>query len=112
VIPSEPISAAEAIRRTGLVQRETVEGLDDAGLGVCGDTGESDPVMAAKGMLGSCPSEPAVLFPGLPSDPRNDEGIDTDALEQWSACWSCEPSEQPEPLSDQRHWEMLTVSRP
>jgi hypothetical protein len=38
--------ADEAIRRAELVQTETVEGLEDAGLDARGDTGEGDPVKA------------------------------------------------------------------
>ena len=38
--------ADEAIRRAELVQRETVEGFDDAGIDAHGVTGEGDPVKA------------------------------------------------------------------
>jgi hypothetical protein len=40
--------ADEAIGRAALVQTETVEGLDEAGLDARGDTGESDPVNAVQ----------------------------------------------------------------
>ena len=43
--------ADEAIQRAELVQRETTEGLDDAGLDARGDTGEGDPVEAVEDAL-------------------------------------------------------------
>ena len=74
--------ADEAIRRAELVQRETVEGLDDAGLDARGDTGESDPVKAVEDVLVTFPAERIVLFTRSVSDQRYDEGIDADALQQ------------------------------
>ncbi len=62
--------------------RETVEGLDDAGLDACGDTGEGDPVRAAEDVLVTFPAERIVLFTRPGSDQRYDEGIDADALQQ------------------------------
>src|ERR1017187_3558589 len=49
--------ADEAIRRAELVQQETVEGLDEAGLDAHGDTGESDPVKAGEDILATFPAE-------------------------------------------------------
>lgn len=43
--------ADEAIQRAELVQRETVEDLDDAGVDAHGITGESDPVQAVEDAL-------------------------------------------------------------
>ena len=74
--------ADEAIRRAELVQRETVEGLDDAGFDAHGDTGESDPVKAVEDVLVTLPAERIVLFTRPVSERRHDEGIDADALQQ------------------------------
>ena len=74
--------ADEAIRRAELVQHETVEGFDDAGLDARGDTGEGDPVKAVADVLVTFPAERIVLFTRAVSDRRYDEGIDADALQQ------------------------------
>ena len=74
--------ADEAIRRAELVQRETVEGFDDAGVDARGDTGEGDPVKAVEDVLVTFPAERIVLFTRPVSDRRYDEGIDADALQQ------------------------------
>jgi hypothetical protein len=74
--------ADEAIRRAQLVQRETVENLDDAGLEAHGDTGESDPVKAVEDVLVTFPAERIVLFTRASSEQRYDEGIDGEALRQ------------------------------
>ena len=74
--------ADEAIRRAELVQHETVEGFDDAGLDARGDTGEGDPVKAVEDVLVTFPAERIVLFTRSVSDQRYDEGIDADALQQ------------------------------
>jgi hypothetical protein len=74
--------ADDAIRRAELVQRETVEGLDDEGLDARGDTGEGDPVKAVEDVLVTFPAERVVLFSRPVSEPRYDEGIDADALQQ------------------------------
>ena len=54
--------ADEAIRRAALVQRETVEGLHDAGLDARGDSGELDPVNAVQDVLVTFPAERTPLF--------------------------------------------------
>ena len=74
--------ADEAIRRAELVQRETVEGLDDAGVDAHGVTGESDPVKAVEDALVTFPAERVVLFSRPDSAQRHDESIDADALQQ------------------------------
>jgi hypothetical protein len=74
--------ADEAIRRAELVQRETVEGFDDAGLDARGDTGESDPVKAVEDVLVTFPAERILLFTRPASDQRHDEDIDADALQE------------------------------
>jgi hypothetical protein len=74
--------ADEAIRRAELVQRETVESFDDAGLDARGDTGEGDPVKAVADVLATFPAERIVLFTRPDSEQRYDEGIDADALQQ------------------------------
>jgi hypothetical protein len=74
--------ADEAIRRAELVQRETVEGLDDAGFDAHGDTGEGDPVKAVEDLHVTFPVERIVLFTRPASERRYDEGIDADALQQ------------------------------
>ncbi|HEY5260620.1 MAG TPA: hypothetical protein VIJ33_00740 [Solirubrobacteraceae bacterium] len=74
--------ADEAIRRAELVQRETVEGFDDAGLDAHGDTGEGDPFKAVEDALVTFGAERIVLFTRPVSDQRHDEGIDADALRQ------------------------------
>jgi hypothetical protein len=74
--------ADEAIQRADLVQRETVEGLDNAGLDARGDTGEGDPVQAIEDVLVTFPAERIVVFTRRGSEERYDEGIDADALQQ------------------------------
>ena len=74
--------ADEAIRRAELVQRETVEDLDDAGVDAHGITGESDPVQAVEDALVTFPAEQIVLFSRPDSSRRHDESIDADALQQ------------------------------
>jgi hypothetical protein len=74
--------ADEAIHRAELVERETVEGFNDAGLDARGDTGEGDPVKAVADVLVTFPAERIVLFSRSASDRRYDEGIDADALQQ------------------------------
>jgi hypothetical protein len=74
--------ADEAIGRAGLVQRETVEGFDDAGFDARGDTGESDPVKAVEDILVTFSAERIVLFSRPESERRYDEGIDADSLQQ------------------------------
>jgi hypothetical protein len=74
--------ADEAIRRAELVQRETVEALDDAGVDAHGDTGEGDPVKAVEDVLVTFPAERILLFSRPVSERRYDEGIDADALQQ------------------------------
>jgi hypothetical protein len=74
--------ADEAIKRAGRVQRETVEGLDDAGLDAHGDSGEGDPVKAVEDTLVTFAAERIVLFTRPASEQRYSEGIDADALQQ------------------------------
>ncbi len=74
--------ADEAIRRAELVQRETTEGLDDAGLDARGDTGEGDPVKAVEDILVTFPAERILLFTRPSSEQRYGEGIDADALQR------------------------------
>ena len=74
--------ADEAIRRAELVQSETVEALDDAGVDAHGDTGEGDPVKAVEDVLVTFPAERILLFSRPVSERRYDEGIDADALQQ------------------------------
>jgi len=74
--------ADEASQRAEVVQRETVEGLDDAGLDARGDTGEGDPIQAVEDILMTFPAERIVLFTRPGSEQRYDEGIDVDALQQ------------------------------
>lgn len=74
--------ADEAIQRAELVQRETVEGLDDAGLDAHGDSGEGDPVKAVEDVLVTFPAERIVLFSRPVAEQRYDESIDADALQQ------------------------------
>jgi hypothetical protein len=74
--------ADEAIQRAELVQRETIEDLDDAGVDAHGITGESDPVQAVEDALVMFPAERIVLFSRPDSARRHDESIDADALQQ------------------------------
>jgi hypothetical protein len=74
--------ADEAIRRAALVQRETGEGLHDAGLDARGDSGEGDPVEAVEDVLVTFPAERIVLFTRPSQEQRYDEGIDAEALQQ------------------------------
>jgi hypothetical protein len=74
--------ADEAIRRAELVQRETTEDLDDAGLDARGDTGEGDPVKAVEDVLLTFPAERILLFTRPSSKQRYGEAIDADALQR------------------------------
>jgi hypothetical protein len=74
--------ADEAIRRAGLVQRETVEGFDDAGFDAHGGTGESDPIKAVEDVLVTFPAERILLFTRAASEQRYDESVEADALQQ------------------------------
>jgi hypothetical protein len=74
--------ADEAIQRAQLVQRETVEDFDDAGVDAHGITGESDPAQAVEDALVTFPAERIVLFSRPDSAQRHDESIDADALQQ------------------------------
>jgi hypothetical protein len=74
--------ADEAIQRAKFVQRETVEGLDDAGVDAHGITGESDPVKAVEDALVTFPAERIVLFSRPDSERRHGEDIDAAALKQ------------------------------
>jgi hypothetical protein len=74
--------ADEAIQRAESVQRQTVEGFDDAGVDAHGDTGESDPVKAVEDVLVTFPAERILLFTRPASDQRHDEDIDADALQE------------------------------
>ena len=74
--------ADEAIRRAALVQRETGEGLHDAGLDARGDSGEGDPVKAVEDVLVTFPAERIVLFTRPSQEQRYEEGIDAEALQQ------------------------------
>jgi hypothetical protein len=74
--------ADEAIQRAELVQRETVAGLDDAGLDAHGDSGEGDPVTAVEDVLVTFPAERILLFSRPVAEQRYDESIDADALQQ------------------------------
>jgi hypothetical protein len=65
-----------------LVQREMVEGVDDAGLDARGDTCEADPVKAVEDVLVTFPAERIVLFTRLVAEHCCDGGIDADALRQ------------------------------
>jgi hypothetical protein len=74
--------ADEAIRRAELVQRETVEGLDDEGVDARGDTGESEPDKAIEDVLVTFAADRIVLFSRPVSERRYKEGIDADALRE------------------------------
>src|SRR5450759_874620 len=64
--------ADEAIRRAELVQRETVEGLDDAGLDARGDTGEGNPAKGVEDVLVTSPAERCLIFTRPSSEERHD----------------------------------------
>jgi hypothetical protein len=72
----------EAMERAELVQRETVEGLDDEGLDAHGDIGEGDPVKAVEDALVTFPADRIVLFSRPVSERRYDERIDAEALRE------------------------------
>jgi hypothetical protein len=74
--------ADEAIRRAELVQRETVEGLDDEGLDARGDTGESEPAKAIEDVLVTFAADRIVLFSRPVPEQRYKEGLDADALRE------------------------------
>jgi hypothetical protein len=91
--------ANEAIRHAELVQRETVEGLDDAGLDARGDSDEIDPVK--RWQTFSSPSRRS----GSCSSSAPSRSSATTRASTWPhcsnglACRSSEPNEKPEPLS-------------
>ena len=58
------------------VQRETVEGLDDAGLDARGDTGEGDPVKAVADVLVTFSAERILIFTRSSSEEPYD-GVST-----------------------------------
>ncbi len=72
----------ETLQRAELVQRKTVEGLDDEGLDAHGDTGEGAPVKAVEDALITFPADRIVLFSRLVSERRYNEAIDADALRE------------------------------
>jgi hypothetical protein len=72
----------EAMQRAELVQRETIEGLEDEGLGASGDIGEGDPVQAVEDVLVTFPADRIVLFSRPVSERRYAEAIDADALRE------------------------------
>jgi hypothetical protein len=72
----------EALQRAELVQRKTVEGLDDEGLDAHGDTGEGAPVKAVEDALITFPADRIVLFSRPVSERRYNEAIDADALRE------------------------------
>jgi hypothetical protein len=74
--------ADEAIRRADVVQSETVDGFDDAGLDAHGDTGDGDPVKAVEDILVTFPADQILLFSRPASEQRYDEDIDAEALRQ------------------------------
>jgi hypothetical protein len=74
--------ADDAIRQAEPVQRDTVEGLDDVGLDVPGDTGGGDPVAAVADVLVTFPAQRIVSFTRLVSEQRYDEGVDAAAPRQ------------------------------
>ncbi|MCW3066804.1 MAG: hypothetical protein JWN32_3976 [Solirubrobacterales bacterium] len=60
--------ADEAIRRANVVQRETVDGLDNAGAEARGDADDSDPVKAVEDGLTTFRAERIVLLPAPPTN--------------------------------------------
>lgn len=73
--------ADEAIRRAELVQRETVENLNDADVQAVGDTGEGDPGGAIEDALTTFPADRIVVFT-RPGAPRYREDVDAAQLQR------------------------------
>jgi hypothetical protein len=73
--------ADEAIARADLVQRETVEHLDNAEVNAVGDTGEADPADAIEDALRTFEADRVIVFT-RPDEPRYREGVDAGELER------------------------------
>jgi hypothetical protein len=69
--PDAAIAEAEA------AQEETVERLEEGGIGAAGDTGESEPAVALQDALATFPADRIVVFshPEGQRDYREDKGI-------------------------------------
>lgn len=74
--------ADDAIETADRVQRETLEKLDDAGLPVTADTGESDPIEAIEDALRTFPADRIVLFTHPESEQRYREDLDPSEVER------------------------------
>jgi hypothetical protein len=60
----------EAIARADEVQQETVERMDEDGIGAVGDTGETDPLLALNDALATFPADEIVIV-SHPEGERN-----------------------------------------
>jgi hypothetical protein len=74
--------ADEAIQRAEEVRRRTLENLDEGGVAVSGDTGESDPFDAIRDALATFPADRIVLFTHAGSERRYREDIDPAEVEE------------------------------
>jgi nucleotide-binding universal stress UspA family protein len=68
--------ADDAIARAEAVRRQTAAKLDDAGVPVSADTGESDPEQAIADALMTFRADRIVVFEHPPGEQRYREGID------------------------------------
>ena len=74
--------ADEAIARAQQVSSETVQELDEGGVGASGDTGDSDPTQAIQDALQTFPADRIVVFTHAGSDQRYREDLDPTEIEE------------------------------
>jgi hypothetical protein len=74
--------ADDAIARAEEVRRQTADQLDQAGVPVSADTGESDPEKAIEDALRTFPADRIMLFVHSQPDQRYREDVDLAELEQ------------------------------
>jgi hypothetical protein len=74
--------ADEAIARADEVRRRTAGELDEAGVPVSSDTGESDPEQAIEDALMTFRADRIVLFEHPPDERRYREQVDVSSLDQ------------------------------
>lgn len=74
--------ADDAIARADEIRRKTAAQLDDAGVPVSSDTGESDPEQAIEDALMTFPAQRIVVFEHAPDERRYREELDPAELER------------------------------
>jgi hypothetical protein len=74
--------ADDAITRADEVRRKTAAQLDEAGVSVSSDTGESDPEQAIADALMTFEADRIVIFEHPPDEQRYREQLDADGLQE------------------------------